>query len=242
MPWVDLKAEMYSLNSLMHLLNLANNAITELQDLSYHKTTRARQSINIRGQIMKQSADFFVRRRSRRPPVLHGSLMTFLVTSAETENRFFLLSFDETGNEPPPHLHYDQDEVLPSRRRTEVYCMGQVRTVRAGEAISPEPGARVLLPTLRFLALLQPGGLDGTVWTGTSAMSSPATSMELPESATTYALSDPAPAIELAARYGVKMLTRRKRRNCCSHHPGWGTVKGVIYQERDRRQERLPHL
>ena len=70
------------------------------------------------------------------------------------------------GNEPPPHLHYDQDEVYYILEgELEVYCMGEVRTVRAGETIFlPRNQAHAfyyLSPTLRFLALLQPGGSDG---------------------------------------------------------------------------------
>jgi len=77
-----------------------------------------------------------------------GSLMTFLVTSAETETASSFWSFDETGNEPPPHLHYDQDEVYYILEgELEVYCMGEVRRCgRAKRSSSPEPGARVLLP------------------------------------------------------------------------------------------------
>jgi len=59
---------------------------------------------------MKQSADFFVRSAVTETTRSYmGSLMTFLVTSAETETASSFWSFDETGNEP--HLHYDQDEV-----------------------------------------------------------------------------------------------------------------------------------
>lgn len=177
---------------------------------------------------MKQSADFFVRSAVTETTRSYmGSLMTFLVTSAETENRFFLLELRmQPGNEPLPHLHYDQDEVYYLLEgELEVYCMGQVRTVRAGEAIFlPRNQAHAfyyLSPTLRFLALLQPGGLDGYF----EAMSSPATSMELPASATTYALSDPASAIALAAKYGVKMLTPTETAELLPHYPGFGVPR-----------------
>lgn len=41
-----------------------------------------------------------------------GGLTTFLVKSDETDNRFLLLEARTVpGAEPPPHLHYDQDEV-----------------------------------------------------------------------------------------------------------------------------------
>ncbi len=103
--------------------------------------------------------------------------------------------------------------------------MGEVRTVRAGETIFlPRNQAHAfyyLSPTLRFLALVQPGGLDGYF----EAMSSPATSMELPESAYVIALSDPAPAIELAAKHGVKMLTPAETAELLPHYPGFGVPR-----------------
>lgn len=63
---------------------------------------------------MNQSADFFVRSAVTETTRSYmGGLMSFLVTSAETENRLFLLEvLTEPGAEPPPHLHYEQDEVF----------------------------------------------------------------------------------------------------------------------------------
>lgn len=59
---------------------------------------------------MNQSADFFV--LSAVPETTRsymGKLQSFLVKSAETENRFFFLEmWAVLGAEPPPHLHYDQ--------------------------------------------------------------------------------------------------------------------------------------
>ena len=208
--------------------------MTELQDSTYYKTNCEYDShIKIRGQIMKHSADFFVRSAVTETTRSYmGSLMSFLVTSAETKNRFFLLELRmKPGNEPPPHLHYDQDEVYYILEgELEVYCMGEVRTVRAGETIFlPRNQAHAfyyLSPTLRFLALLQPGGLDGYgLDRYFEAMSSPATSMELPANATTYALSDPAPAIALAAKYGVKMLTPEETAELLPHYPGFGVPR-----------------
>ncbi len=123
---------------------------------------------------MNQSADFFIRSAVTETTRSYmGGLMTFLVTSAETDNRLMLLEVRTVpGAEPPPHLHYDQDEVFYILEgEIEVYCMGQVR-------------------------IAQPGGLDGYF----EAMSNPATSMEIPATATTYAESDPADAIALAAK------------------------------------------
>lgn len=123
---------------------------------------------------MKQSADFFVRSAVMETTRSYmGSLMTFLVTSAETENRFVLLELRmKPGNEPPPHLHYDQDEVYYILEgELEVYCMGEVRTVRAGETIFL-PGTR----RTHSITCRPPSGSSpccnravrtGTVWTVT---------------------------------------------------------------------------
>jgi len=111
----------------------------------------------------------------------------------------------------------------------EVYCMG--RPDGAGGRSDLPPGTRRTRSTTcrppsvpRPVATGRSNGLDGYF----EAMSSPATSMELPERP--HALSDPAPAIELAARYRVKMLTQRKQRNCCPPRLG-GTAKEPGHQE-----------
>jgi len=110
---------------------------------------------------------------------------------------------------------------IHSRRRTGGVLHGPSPDGAGGRSDLPprnQAHAFYLSPTLRFLALLQPGGLDGT--SGSDVESG----HQLLESAYHIALSDP-PAIELAARYGVKMLTRPKRRNCCLTTPAWGTAK-----------------
>ncbi|MEH2078506.1 MAG: cupin domain-containing protein [Nostoc sp.] len=136
------------------------------------------------------------------------------------------------GAEPPPHLHYEQDEVFYILEgEIEVYCMGQVRIARAGEMVffpRMQAHAFYFLSPLRFLALVQPGGIDGYF----EAMSTPATSMEIPANATTYADSDPAPAlaklnevIALAAKYGVKMLTLEETAELLPQYPGFGVPR-----------------
>lgn len=177
---------------------------------------------------MEQSADFFVRSAVVETTRSYmGNLHTSLVKSAETENRFFVLEVRAVpGAEPPPHLHYEQDEVMYILEgELEVYCMGQVRTARAGEVVFlPRQQAHAfyfLSPTLRFLALVQPGGLDRYF----EAMSSPATSMEIPANVTTYADSDPAPAIALADKYGVKLLTLEETAELLPHYPGFGVPR-----------------
>lgn len=183
---------------------------------------------------MNQSADFFIRSAVTETTRSYmGGLMTFLVTSAETDNRLMLLEVRTVpGAEPPPHLHYDQDEVFYiSEGEIEVYCMGQVRIARTGETVFlPRKHAHAFyfLSPIRFLALAQPGGLDGYFET----MSNPATSMEIPATATTYADSDPAHAITslsfanaLAAKYGVKMLSPEETAELLPQYPGFGVPR-----------------
>ncbi|WGV25831.1 cupin domain-containing protein [Halotia branconii] len=177
---------------------------------------------------MNQTADFFVRSAVLETTRSYmGGLLTFLATSAETGNRSFLLEVRTVpGAEPPPHLHYEQDEVFYILEgEIEVYCMGQVRIARAGEMVFlPRMQAHAfyfLSPTLRFLALVQPGGIDGYF----EAMSTPATSMEIPANATTYADSDSAAAIALAAKYGVKMLTPEETAKLLPQYPGFGVPR-----------------
>ena len=178
---------------------------------------------------MNQSADFFVRSAVTETTRSYmGNLQSFLVKSAETENRFFLLEVQAVPRaEPPPHLHYEQDEVFYILEgELEVYCMGQVRTARAGEMVFlPRQQAHAfyfLSPIVHFLALVQPaGGVDGYF----EAMSSPATSMEIPTNVNTYADSDPAAAISLLAKYGVKVLTPEETVELLPHYPGFGVPR-----------------
>jgi quercetin dioxygenase-like cupin family protein len=176
---------------------------------------------------MNQSVDFFIRSAVTETTRSYmGGLMTFLVTSAETDNRLILLEVRTVpGAEPPPHLHYDQDEVFYILEgEIEVYCMGQVRIARTGETVFlPRKHAHAFyfLSPIRFLALAQPGGLDGYFET----MSNPSTSMEIPATATTYADSDPAEAIALAAKYGVKMLSPEETAELLPQYPGFGVPR-----------------
>ncbi|GAA6617654.1 cupin domain-containing protein [Scytonema sp. NUACC26] len=176
---------------------------------------------------MNQSADFFVRSAVTETTRSYmGGLLSFLVTSAETENRLMLLEVRTVpGAEPLPHLHYDQDEVFYILEgELEVYCMGQVRIARAGETVFlPRKHAHAFyfLSPLRFLALVQPGGLDRYFET----MSSPANSMEIPATATTYAESAPASAIALGAKYGVKILTPEETAELLPQYPGFGVPR-----------------
>ncbi|MEH2444782.1 MAG: cupin domain-containing protein [Nostoc sp.] len=177
---------------------------------------------------MNQVADFFVRSAvTETTRSSTGNLRSFLIKSTETENRFFLMETRAVpGAEPPPHIYYEQDEVFYILEgEIEVYCMGQVKTARAGETVFlPRMQAHAfyfLSPIVHFLVLVTPGGLDGCF----EAMSSPATSMEILANVTTHADSDPAAAIALLAKYGVKMLTPKETAELLPHYPGFGVPR-----------------
>ena len=156
-----------------------------------------------------------------------GSLMSFLVKSSQTGNGFCLLEYrSQPGHEPPPHLHLDQDETFYLLEgELEVYCMGQVMTVRPGEALFlPRNQAHawyVMSPMIRILVMTNPGGMDEYF----EAMSSPATRMELPPAATTYALADLAHAIATGAKHGIKILTPAETAELLPHYPGFGAQR-----------------
>jgi quercetin dioxygenase-like cupin family protein len=156
-----------------------------------------------------------------------GSLMSFLVKSSQTRNGLCLLEYrSQPGHEPPPHIHLDQDEAFYLLEgELEVYCMGQVLTVRAGEALFlPRNQAHawyVMSPKIRTLIMTNPGGMDEYF----EAMSSPATCMELPPAATTYALADPTLAIATGEKYGIKILTPIETAELLPHYPGFGVQR-----------------
>jgi hypothetical protein len=61
------------------------------------------------------------------------------------------------------------------------------------------------------------------VWTATSkGCRSPATSMELPPAATTYAQADPTQAIATGEKHGIKILTPAEALELLPHYPGFG--------------------
>ena len=154
-----------------------------------------------------------------------GSLMTLLASSDETNNGFNLLEYrSQPGHEPPPHIHINQDELLYILEgEIVVYCQDQKLFVRSGDSILlPRNEAHawyVLSPKLRMLIFTQPGGIDQYF----EAMSvSPATSMELPPASITYALDDPAHAIQVGLDHGIRILTSDETRELLPQYPGFG--------------------
>jgi hypothetical protein len=105
--------------------------------------------------------------------------------------------------------------------------MGQVTTARAGEALFlPRNQAHawyVMSPIIRALIMTNPGGIDEYF----EAMSSPATRMELPPMATTYALDDPARAIATGAKHRIKILSPAETADLLPHYPGFGAATSL---------------
>jgi mannose-6-phosphate isomerase-like protein (cupin superfamily) len=139
-----------------------------------------------------------------------GNLVTSLVSSGETENRFCLFEAQmQTGNEPPLHLHEDRDVVLYiSEGEMDVYCGTEVRRVSTGDAVFLPRllpfTYRVLSPIVRFLAEYQPGnGVEGFF----EGLSEPVSSTEYPTGATASHRPDLASILAVAAQHGIKFLT-----------------------------------
>jgi hypothetical protein len=72
-----------------------------------------------------------------------------------------------------------------------------------------------------MLILTNPAGIDDYF----SAMAEPATSMNLPPNGTTYAMDDPAHAIAVGARHGIKILTPDETCALLPNYPGFGATE-----------------
>lgn len=157
-----------------------------------------------------------------------GSLMSVLASTAQTGSAFSLLEYrSQPGHEPPPHIHVAQDEMLyVLEGGIEAYTPDVTAVaVAAGESLFlPRDQAHawyVTSPKLRMLIMTNPAGIDDYF----AAMAEPATGMELPPSGTTYAMDDPAHAIEVGARYGLRFLTPDETRELLPNYPGFGATE-----------------
>lgn len=161
-----------------------------------------------------------------------GSLMSVLASTERTNGAFSLLEYQSRpGNEPPPHVHVGQDELLYILEgRIEAYTRDAVATVTAGQAMFlPRDQAHawyVTSRTLRMLIMTNPAGLDNYF----AAMASPATVMALPEKAVTYAMDNPAHAIAVGRRHGIRILAPDEARELLPNYPGFGASA----EERER--------
>jgi quercetin dioxygenase-like cupin family protein len=161
-----------------------------------------------------------------------GSLMSVLVSTAKTNGAFSLLEYrSHPHNEPPPHVHVGQDEILYILEgEIEAYTRDLIAKVGEGGSIFlPRDQAHawyVTSPALRMLIMTTPGGLDEYF----TAMASPATSMTLPDGAITYILDDPARAMAIGQLHGIRILTPSETRELLPDYPGFG----ASVEERER--------
>jgi quercetin dioxygenase-like cupin family protein len=159
-----------------------------------------------------------------------GSLMSVLASTKQTGGAFSLLEYrSQPGGEPPPHIHVGQDELLyVLEGEIEAYTPDLTAArVGAGQAVFlPRDQAHawyVTSPKLRMLILTNPAGLDDYF----VEMAEPATSMKLPVGAKTYAMTDPAHAIAVGERHGLRFLSPDETRQMLPGYPGFGVVRAA---------------
>lgn len=159
-----------------------------------------------------------------------GSLLSVLAPANRTDGAFSLMEYrSQPGHEPPPHLHVGQDELLYLLDgEIEAYTPSLTAAkVQAGEALFlPRNQAHawyVISPTLRMLVTTNPAGMEEYF----GAMAEPATSLELPARGTTYAMADPASAIEIGLRHNLRILTPRETSELLPDYPGFGVRRAA---------------
>ena len=158
--------------------------------------------------------------------------MSFLVRAQDTDGRFAMVEYRaRPGNEPPPHVHLWEHEifsVLEGKMEFHVEDH-QVQTVGPGETIFlPKGKAHAFYIRSEYLRTLiislatgeHPAALDSYF----ASMSKPATSMNIPTNAVTYLTDDPSHAIELGAKYGIKILSPEEERRALPHFGGLGAT------------------
>src|SRR5262245_7131949 len=152
-----------------------------------------------------------------------GSLMSFLVDGAETDGKFALMEYEaKPGNEPPPHLHEFENEVLfVLEGEMEAYQGDAVFRLSPGDCLfTPmgEPHAGyILTPKLRMLIMVEPAFSDRYF----REMCQPIGEMPLPPDQPTYAQSNPQHAMWVARKYGIKILTSEETRRALPKYPGF---------------------
>jgi quercetin dioxygenase-like cupin family protein len=158
-----------------------------------------------------------------------GSLMSFLTTGTETGGGLAMMEYQgRPGNEPPPHIHLWENEI--------VYVLDGIMAMYCGDAIMVlHPGEMAFIPCgqahafyirsaqCRALAIVQsvgeqPVALDAYFM----QMSSPATSMTLPADPVTYQMEDPAHAVAVAAAHGMQILSPDEAAIALPRYPGFG--------------------
>ncbi len=138
-----------------------------------------------------------------------GSLLTFFAESNETHGNFALIeALLKPGNEPPPHVHEREDELLyVLEGKLDAYIGREVLSAEAGECLffpRRTPHAWVIRSArLRMLVLISPAGFEQYF----RALSSPAGLLDLPPDAVTYSQGTPEQAVRMAAELEVRFLS-----------------------------------
>ena len=143
-----------------------------------------------------------------------GSITSFPSEGVEAGGRFALMDYrSRPGNEPPPHVHEWEDELFfVLDGEIEFHCADDVRRVGPGDVVFLPRGIAhafaIRSPSVRTLILVSAAG-DHPVMLARyfRTMSSPATTMELPREAVTYAVDDPEHALAVGAAHGIRMLS-----------------------------------
>ena len=164
-----------------------------------------------------------------------GSILTIPVHGDSTRGRFAVAAAKaRPGNEPPPHVHEWEDEVIYLLEGRVEFCCGRRHFVaNAGNTVFIPQGVPHAMtfrtPAVRLLAVIsatdeRPVALDRYF----RAMSAPTTSLALPAPGTaeTYATAaDPAHAARLAAEHGARFLSPDETRELLPGYPGLGAQR-----------------
>ncbi len=164
-----------------------------------------------------------------------GSIMSFLVKGAESNGRVALMEYQaKPGNEPPPHIHEWEHEIYYILGGSlEAYCDGKVILARPEDSVFMPAGKAhawyIRSPRLRTLIAVisthEAGvGLDSYF----QQMSSPAESLSLPTNAITYAMADPAHAVEVGMKHGIRILNPQETAQLLPHYPGFGVPRELL--------------
>jgi mannose-6-phosphate isomerase-like protein (cupin superfamily) len=138
-----------------------------------------------------------------------GSLLTFLAESRDTGGTFSLFELlTKPGNEPPPHIHHDEDELYyVLEGEASVYIGEKEFDVASGDCVflpRKLPHAFVVrTDRFRMLFLTQPGGAEGYFKT---MMGARATVLDLPKEVPTYSTAGIQEAIAAGKEYGLEFL------------------------------------
>ena len=166
-----------------------------------------------------------------------GMLLSFLVHGNEANGRLAVVEVKgNAGSEPPPHVHHWEHELYYVLHGTmEFFVEGEVThsTLQAGELIFLPQGKahafRSVSSDYRLLLIVVAGGSHSvSLDQYFREIAQPATRMELPEAAVTYAMSDPAGVARLAARHGIQIVPQEETRSRLPTYPGFGAQRTML--------------